>query len=166
MKWLALLVPLVGAMLAVGTPLWRYGERQRNERAAIDAVTAVQAAQQQFYSRYAAYATSLASLVTPCDGERSAPAALADLDPEGYRIEVRGAMGAGEKPRDCHGRATATDYYVAVVPTSPSTPSQTAFAARSDGRVFLFYDGIAPREADMSSGLPTPLAERETFTIP
>jgi hypothetical protein len=164
------LIAVGGIVIAVAVPLTRYVQKQRDEGAAIEVLQHVRGAQERFRAVNGGYATDMASLVESCG---SAPAALdrrhlTHLDSVGFTIELRAAAGviADLARRDCHGRAVASDYYVAAAPVDSSQAAQEAFAARAVGDIFLFYDGIAPREADMASGLATPLAERARFRIP
>jgi hypothetical protein len=67
---------------------------------------------------------------------------------------------------DCHGRQLTSDYYVAAEPANEFT-GLLAFAATSRGRVYVFFDGIAPAERDMDAGgLAVPLDTLDTFKIP
>jgi hypothetical protein len=79
---------------------------------------------------------------------------------------LRAAEGAAVADTDCRGHQLAHDYYVAAVPLSSDVPARQAVASRGDGRILLFHDGIAPREEDFATGLPTPVEARETFKIP
>jgi hypothetical protein len=84
-----------------------------------------------------------------------------------YEVKVRAAEGATPLPPDCHGRPTTSDYYASAVPTSAAAAGQQAFAMTATGRIFVFFDGIAPLERDMTpSGLATPLESVPTFKIP
>lgn len=168
MKWLSVVVPVAGIVIAASEPLVRYAVRERQERRAIAIVQRVSEAQRAFHVRTRAYATELTSLTRSCDGTTPllAGTVLDELAAAGYRMQLRAAGTAAPGPPDCHGSPTAADYYVAAAPLSAATAARQAFAGRSDGRLFLFYDGIPPQEADILSGLATPLAERESFRIP
>lgn len=67
---------------------------------------------------------------------------------------------------DCHGRATSSDFYAAVAPRS-ALDGRQAMAMLSWGRIYVFFDGIAPLESDMGPrGLAVPLDRLESFKIP
>jgi type II secretory pathway pseudopilin PulG len=170
-KWLLAAVPVLGIVIAVGIPVMRYASKDARERAAITALGQVHAAQEAFKSRTGGYATELASLTalpSRCGAVHPVLAAdvVAAIDGAGYALQLRVAHGAVLAGHDCEGRPLASDYYVAAAPTSSSAPVPQAFAAQKGGRIYLFYDGIPPREADIASGLATAVDERETFRIP
>jgi type II secretory pathway pseudopilin PulG len=167
MRALSVVIPIVGIVFMAGVPLWRYAERERNERGAIDALHAVHAAQRAYRAAGSGYATDIAALSAPCGGV--APLAgdvLERLAAFGYTVRLRAAEGARATGSDCQGRGTSSDYYLAASPVSAHTAARQAFAGRADGRLYLFVDGIAPREADMDGGLATPVELRESFRIP
>lgn len=168
MKWLSVVVPVAGIVIAASEPLVRYAVRDRQERRAVDVLQRVSESQRAFHVRTGAYATALSSLTRACDAATPvlSGTVLDELAAAGYSVELRAARNATPGPTDCHGSPTATDYYVAAAPVSAATAARQAFAGRSDGRLFLFYDGIPPREPEILGGLPTPLAERESFRIP
>jgi hypothetical protein len=75
-------------------------------------------------------------------------------------------VGAISGALDCHGRPLSSDYYAALSP-SDGTVGQQAFAITGTGRIFVFFDGIAPVERDMTAdGLATPIEALDTFKIP
>lgn len=163
-------VPLAGIVIAASVPLVRHFDTGRREQIALDGVREVRAAQERFKRTSGGYATHLESLAAPCGGD-PAPLAAAWLDrfeDAGYDV-VLTAVATGAPPerlRDCHGRPLAADYYLAAAPRPAVVAAQEAFAARSWGDVYLFYDGVAPTLEDMATGLPTPAAERDSFKIP
>lgn len=167
-KWIATIIPVFGIALAAGVPLLRYTMRDRDERVAIDVVRQLTEAQRTFRARAEGYATDLDSLTIGCEGVAPAlrPDALSRLEAAGYMLQLRAAVDASFTAAHCDGRRLASDYYVAAVPASASAPARQGIAARSDGRLFLFHDGIAPSEADIATGLPTPVEERDAFKIP
>jgi hypothetical protein len=60
-----------------------------------------------------------------------------------------------------------SDYYASAEPGSSRPPAHQAFAVTSAGRVFVFFDGIAPRERDMApGGTATPLEQVPALKIP
>jgi hypothetical protein len=60
----------------------------------------------------------------------------------------------------------ASDYYSAAQPITPLDGRQ-AFAMTARARIYVFFDGIAPRESDMRpGGLAVPLDTVERFKIP
>jgi hypothetical protein len=62
---------------------------------------------------------------------------------------------------------TVSDYYAAAAPRSVQTAGQQAFAMLAAGRIYVFFDGIAPLERDMTpDGLAVPLDALRTFKIP
>ena len=161
-------VPLVGIIVAVSVPLLRHVEKRRHENTALEGLQQVRAAQDAFKARASGYAIDLTSLITACGRGKPMLAGdvLTDLEDAGYRLQLRAAAGAALTGRDCHGRPLVDDYYVATAPVDASEAAQQAFAARAGGSVYLFLDGIAPREVEMLSGLATPVELRDTFRIP
>jgi hypothetical protein len=162
------MVPVTGIALSVAAPLARYAERQRQERAAIAALTALHVEQERFKDRNGGFATDLASLTTPCPGTSGSlnSEVLAEFAAAGYVAEMRIGRGAPVTGRDCHGRPVAADYYVTASPLSAKQPAQAAFAGRAGGRFYQFFDGIPPREADIAAGLAVDVADRGVFKIP
>ncbi len=161
------MIPLGVIVVAVAAPLWRHVEKGRGEQAAIDAVLKVREAQDRFQRRTGGYATELSSLTRGCNGvQELSEEVLLGLSRAGYGLRLRASEGAAIAAQDCLGHPLSDDYYVAAAPVDASRPGQQAFSARSRGELFLFYDGIAPRESEIDSGLATPLAKRETFKIP
>jgi hypothetical protein len=86
----------------------------------------------------------------------------------GFDVSLRPAQGASTASADCHGQATTTDFYAALQPASVAAAPRRAYAVTGlSGRVFVFFDGVAPLEADMApGGLATPLDTLGTFRIP
>jgi hypothetical protein len=162
----------VGAVAVAALPLIRYVRKTTAEAAAADFLQRVHLAQQTFRSAQSVtgYAASLDSLTLPCHGAaRSMLMAdeIKSLEHSGYAAQLRAAEGATTMAIDCHGRAMVSDYYVAAAPRSVDSPGQQAFAATAAGRIFVFFDGIAPLESDMGpTGLATPLEALSTFKIP
>jgi hypothetical protein len=161
-------VPLIGICVAAGLPLTRHVQKQRDEASAVRVLRQVQAAQERFKAVAGWYATDAASLVTSCPGGDAVPPAtiFAPLERAGYRLQLRAAIGAMATGQDCHGRPTATDYYLAAAPQTALEAADKAFAGRADGQLFIFVDGVPPRESDMASGLPITIDEMEAFKIP
>jgi hypothetical protein len=94
-------------------------------------------------------------------------AEIRSLERRGYATQLRAAEGATTLAVDCHGRAMVSNYYISAVPRSVDSPGQRAFAATAAGRIFVFFDGVAPLESDMApTGLATPLETLSTFKIP
>jgi hypothetical protein len=155
-------------LLAVtSVPLVRYAMKDRNERAAIQILERLHAAEHAFHDDARAYAADLAALRTPCGRPPITTEDLAGaLEGLGYELHVRAAEGAGPRGTDCQGRALASDYLATAAPASVWSVARQAFAMRSDGRIYLFYDGVPPTEQDIADGLATPVEARETFTIP
>lgn len=146
------LVALAGIVTAI---LYAAGVRARmkwQEDAAAEALAAVVNAQRAFRDGggRGGYATSLASLTTPCpSGERPT---MAGVGASGYDIRVRAAAGTSAAGTDCHGRSTALDFVASAVPARPGVDGLRAMSVSAAGRTFVFFDGIAPREADMAAG--------------
>jgi hypothetical protein len=84
----------------------------------------------------------------------------------GYRFVLRAARTARDVGLDCHGRRTASDFYAAATPANEFA-GREAMAMTSWGRIYVFFDGIAPLESDMAvGGLAVPLDTLEAFKIP
>jgi len=168
MRVLSILVPVVGACVAAGLPLARYAEKQRHEAVAVSALRSIHDAQQRFKAALGGYATDLGTLGSGCPGNVDGVAAdiLDDLGDAGYVLELRAAADAMSAGQDCHGRPMATDYYISARPRTVREAAEKAFAGRADGELFVFVDGVPPREADMTSGLATTVDELNSFKIP
>jgi type II secretory pathway pseudopilin PulG len=162
-----LVVPLVGILIAIALPLTRYVQKQQAEETAIQVLQDVRDAQRAFKAQWGGYATDADALVV-CGTGRMLDAALLDrLGGRGYGMSLRAGFGATSlAERDCRGREMATDYYVSIQPTSARNAGQEAFAAGATGDIYVFYDGIAPSEAEIANGLATPLTLRSSFRIP
>ena len=134
----------------------------------IEALRHVQAAQRALHAGTGGYAATVATLTATCKGmERMLPPeALATFEARGYALVVRPSRAGRTAGVDCEGRALTSDYVVSAWPVSASAAARQAYTGLPDGRMFLFYDGIAPSEGDIAKGLATPVAERESFTIP
>jgi hypothetical protein len=79
---------------------------------------------------------------------------------------LRAAARAATVGTDCHGRATASDFYAAVQPMDEWAGRQ-AMAASAWGRIYVFFDGLPPLERDMEAGgLAVPLDTLDIFKIP
>ena len=158
---------VLGMTIAVSIPVRFYARRLAAEEAAAAALVKIADAQRAV--RAAAgrtgYATDLISLTTPCPGEVQAPLQAADI-PSEYKLVLRPAEQATSRGRDCHDRPLASDYYVSARPVGELAGAK-AFAMTSRGRVYVFFDGIPPRESDMArGGLAVPFDTLETFRIP
>lgn len=164
-------LPIIGAAVMAALPLWRYADRQRAESAAQSLVRQVQTAQDAFRNGggRGAYATRLESLVEPCPGTSTALVSADRLQDvmSDYEAHLRAARGVELTGTDCHGRPVASSYYLALQPRAAETPAQQAFAVVTGGPLFVFFDGIAPQEADMAAGgLATRADALQTFKIP
>ena len=168
MRLLAIALPVLGTLAVLSLPFLRHAEKVRRDAVVIEALADIRAAQDALFARTGGYATDLETLSGPCGAAAGVPwrdpeARLAEVE---FVLVLRAAADTASAGPVCAGRALAHDYYVAAAPASARNLSQQAFAARADGRVFVFYDGVAPRESDMASGLATPLEAVGTFRIP
>lgn len=168
MRFWALAVPILGTGLVAGMPVATYIEKQRHEQLAISTLGQIHEAQERLRAASGAYATDLATLVDGCDdGSAAVPhEMLDDLARAGYVLQLRAAVDATVLGRDCEGRPLATDYYVSAAPRTAWSAAGKAFAGRAGGRLFVFVDGIPPREADIAAGLATSVDELDSFRIP
>jgi hypothetical protein len=126
----------------------------------------VHAAQRAFRARssHSGYATSVESLIRPCPDGR--PAVLDQWAVRGYVLSVRAAHDARVGGVDCHGRPTASDFYASAQPAG-AFDGRLALAVTSRGRVFVFFDGVPPREDDMRfGGLAVSVEALAGFKIP
>jgi len=171
-RWTAA-VGLAGILAGVAIPVIEYERRRRAEEAAAAVLAAVARAQTAFRASgsVTGYASDLHSLLTPCRGaSRAALAAQIgthDIRTLRYSFVVRPAVGSRVIGADCHGRATVSDYYAAAAPRINGVDGRRAFAMRSAARVFVFFDGVAPRETDMGPlGLAVALNTLDRFKIP
>jgi hypothetical protein len=165
---LGVVLPIAIIVTAAAFPLTRYFLRDRYERQAIAIVRDVQEAQRALSVHAEGYATHLTSLQMPCGNASAvlAPDVYAQLAAIGYGLELRAARGAAIRAVDCHGHPLASDYYLSVRPIAHTSIARQALASRGDGVVYLFHDGIPPREEDIERGLPTRLDVRDSFRIP
>jgi len=170
-RWIRV-VPLVAAVFVAALPLARHVQRAQAEAAGVTFLERLAAAQQAFRTGpgHGGYATDVDTLTTGCGAASGLlPAAeVARARAAGFAIVLRAAEPATTLPPDCRGKATASDYYAAAQASGPDAPPQQAFALTgSSGRIYLFFDSIAPLERDMApGGLATPLEGRGTFRIP
>jgi hypothetical protein len=166
-------VGLAGILAGVAMPVIEYESRRQAEDAAAIVLEEVARAQTAFRATggHGGYASDLDSLLTPCPGttqprlgERiGAPHIRAAR----YTFSARPAEGSRVIATDCHGRPAVSDYYAAAAPRVNGADGQRAFAMRSTGRVFVFFDGIPPRENDMGPfGLAVALNTLDRFKIP
>lgn len=171
LRWLRL-VPLAAALGVAAIPLWQYGRRVQAETAAEAFLGQLTQAQLAFRQRNGSrFATTLESLTTGCpgDGGRALDAgAVQAIVARGFLVTVRAAARTEAGAPDCHGRPTAADYYAALQPASADAAPRRAYGMTGqDGRVFVFFDGLAPIERDMTpGGLATPLDQVGRFRIP
>jgi hypothetical protein len=171
-RWVAV-VGLAGIISVVAIPVIEHERRRRAEEAAAVVLLEVARAQSAFRASGGGlgYASDLESLLTSCS---SAPrAALTaqigtqDIHASSYSFSVRAAEGSRVVGTDCHGRPAVSDYYAAAAPRINGVDGRRAFAMRSSARVFVFFDGIPPRESDMGPfGLAVALNTLDRFKIP
>jgi hypothetical protein len=163
------LVALAGIVVAVVVAIFTVAHMHEAERTAAATLAAVFDSQRAFRARggQGGYAVDLASLTTPCPGSGAAALSTgALLEPKDYQFVVRAARAANQVGTDCHGRPSASDFYAAAEPRGPLAGRQ-AMAMTSRGRIYVFFDGIAPLEADMGpDGLAVPLETLDSFKIP
>jgi len=165
-------VAFAGIVTAASTRILSYHSMRSTEYATVALMQLVGEAQQRFRTAggEGGYATDLESLRTPCPGQTQA--ALSDvavkaLGSARYELLVRPRAGSAFAGVDCHGRQTARDFYLSARPRVTGVDGERAMAMTASGRIFLFFDGIPPREADMTAGgLATPLDSLETLKIP
>jgi hypothetical protein len=158
---------VVGAAVSVGVQVQSQLRMRAAEDAAARTLSAILDAQRVFRRATGGYATDLASLTRGCPSPGVSmlrePLATAEYD---YRVVLRAAIRATEAGSDCHGKPTASDFYAAVSPGQPWAGRQ-AMAVTGRGRIYVFFDGIAPVERDMDTGgLAVPLDTVDTFKIP
>jgi hypothetical protein len=166
-EWI-MVFPIIGTMVTASVPVTQHVTRQRHEQSAVDVIQRLHQAQLAFHTRWGGYAADIASLTTPCPSSEAvlAPDQVSSLEASGYSLQLRAAQGARAAGRDCFGVTLVDDYFVAAAPMSVDEAGQKAFGGRADGRLYVFFDGIAPRETDISAGLATPLDTVESFKIP
>lgn len=164
-RWVVI-VPVLGTLAIVAVPFLSAVQARRDEAAAVRALQRVHDAQERFRAATGAYATDLASLAAGCAGAPPAPGLTPSSGAGPYRLMLRVADRHEPSGHDCHGRPLAPDYYVSASPVPGATTAQRAYAARRDGRIFLFYDQVPPQEAEISGGLATPLDQADAFRIP
>lgn len=171
------LIPLAGTLIVAAFPLVSHLRLVAREARAEQRLSELWGAQEGFRGAGGGggFATAMASLTTPCPPAVSGIAGPGTSGPgppgpgsdgvTGYVMTLRAARDSQPMALDCHGRPTSSDYYAAATP-GPSA-GRRAFAMTSNGRVFLFFDGIAPTEADMApGGLATPRETLDTLKIP
>ena len=137
MKALVIL-PVLATLVAIGVPLMRYAEKQRQDGESIGFLQTFRSAQETHRAGQGEYARDIGRLGLACPRVMTCEIAMVERD-----------------------------YYIALMPATSWSPSQHAYAMRSDGRIFLFFDGVAPKPADMEiGGLATPLDGLGQFKIP
>jgi hypothetical protein len=160
---------VMGVAGAISIQVFAQTRMREAEQDAAQALEALVDAQRAFRKTGGGggYATDLESLIRPCSGGTIAALSnAADIAAGDYRLVLRPARRAAIVGTDCHGKATADDFYAAVHPAHAWAGRQ-AMAATSIGRIYVFFDGIAPLERDMEfRGLAVPLDAVETFKIP
>ena len=166
------LAPLVAALGVAAIPLWQYGRKVQAEAAGEGFLRQLAEAQLEFRRRNdAGFAIAVESLITPCPGAAGAALdakAVHDVSERGFVLSLRPVAGASEGTADCQGRRTATDYYAALQPATVDAAPRQAYALTGlSGRIYVFFDGLAPLERDMApGGLATPLDHLGAFKIP
>jgi type II secretory pathway pseudopilin PulG len=171
-RWSAA-VGLAGILTGVAIPVIEHERRRRAEDAAAVVLAEVARAQTAFRSAggHGGYASDLESLLTPCSGAPQAPLSerigAHELRKLRYAFAVRPAEGSRVVASDCHGRPSVSDYYAAATPRINGVDGQRAFAMRSGGVVYVFFDGIPPRATDMGPfGLAVAFTTLDRFKIP
>ena len=164
-------VPIAAAAIALVWPFTQYAIKVRSETAALDILEDIRAAQVAFRTAggRGAFAVSIDSLILPCEGTPAVrpPSVRTELAGRGYEAIIRTHESVAASGVDCHGRPTAPDYYVGVQPISGRVAGQRAYAATAHSEPFAFFDGLAPREADLGpGGLAVPVSALRTFRIP
>ena len=163
-------LPIAVVIAAVGWVIAGHVARARAQAAATGFLMRLHESQQAFEKMAGGFASELESLTRVCPSGRGPwmdTATLDSLRGAGYVVQLRPWAGARVLGPDCHGRALVNDYYVGLEPASGRAAGQRAYGSNGTGRVYVFVDGIAPREADMApGGLATPLEEMPTFRIP
>jgi hypothetical protein len=158
-----------GAAGAISVQVLAYARIRQAEAGAAETLAAIADAQRVFQKTggRSGFATDLESLTHPCPGDTSAALSNApDIAAGDYRLVLRPARRAAMVGTDCHDRATADDFYAAVRPAH-AWAGRHAMAVTSIGRIYVFFDGIAPLEGDMEfRGLAIPLDAVGTFRIP
>jgi type II secretory pathway pseudopilin PulG len=155
----AIVVPLVGIVLAVSVPLVRYAMRERDERLAVGVLQQVDAAQRDHHLRTRTYATSVASLIESCNQGVSLPTSLLDaLTAAGYALQLRSASGAAVTGADCHGAPLArrsrpertaafTCSTTASLPTSVTWPGGWRHRSRHERRSAFRKDSLRSKDS-------------------
>jgi len=169
-KW-AIVAPVIGMVAVAAIPFVRYAQKERAESAAVKFLEDVRLAQRHFAAAHGerGFAAGFDSLSEACPGAAASFAArdIHRVGDFGYQVILRPASGAITVALDCHGRPLVSDYYAAASPSAIDTAGQQAFALAGAGRIYVFFDGIAPLEKDMApGGLATPLDTLDAFKIP
>lgn len=162
------LAPVLTTTVAVARPLWEHAARTRAERLAVDFLARVRAVQDRVRERQGqGYAPDLAALSSACSTDRTDTVDVDAVEAAGYVVHVRPTRDARHLEATCGGQPLVTDYLVTVEPRADDWGPRRAYAARRDGVVFVFFDGVAPAERDMSmGGLATPFEALPSLRIP
>ena len=169
-RWLRY-APLILALGIAAIPVAQHVEARRAEAWGEAFLVRLLNAQREFQRRSGAgFAATLEALTAACPGA-SATLDAGEVDRvsnHGFHIVLRPADGSRTAAADCNGRPTTIDFYVALEPASADSAPRRAYASTgSGGRIFVFFDGLAPAERDMApGGLATPLEVLGTFRIP
>ena len=165
-----LALPLVLAAGLIGWVVSGHVARVRAEAVGVGFVAELHDAQFAFRTAAGGFASHLDSLTARCPhggGPWLDAATLERLAEAGYRVTLRPREGARTLGSDCHRRPVVEDYYVGVEPDGAREAALRAYGSNGARRVYVFVDGVAPREADMApGGLATPLEAMPSFRIP
>jgi hypothetical protein len=172
-QWWAPALGVAGVVAAIAAPLVNLAQMRAATRQAGVALEAIHQAQEGFRltGGRGGYASDLASLMTACPGDGQ-PALRDSVEAVpiralAFEVRLRAAEGAQVLAVDCHQRPAASDYYASAAPRQNGVDGRQALAMTSGGRIFVFFDGVPPRQEDMGGGgLAVPLDTLSSFKIP
>jgi hypothetical protein len=149
---------VAGLAIVAGYGLASRLQMVRHEQEAADRLAAIADAQEAFRADggRGGYASSLESLTSACPGagtpmlrERLTGGRIVT---GGYAFSLRPHRDATPAGTDCFGRVTMTDFVASAAPISVGVDGLRAMSVVAGRRLFVFFDGVAPAEADMTSG--------------
>jgi prepilin-type N-terminal cleavage/methylation domain-containing protein len=150
---------VIGLLSAIAVPTVFRSKLAANETAAIGTMRIMHTGQLTYTLTcgYGFYASSLPDLADPA-GEGFLPVDLTVgqmATKNGYTYEIQpGAIGVSGL-NDCHGAATALDYYVTAVPLAVNSTGTRGFASNQDSTIWQDSTGLAPIEPFVAGGTVT-----------
>ena len=150
---LLIVIIILGILLTVAVAALFRARVSSNEASAVAGLRAVYSAQFSYTAGCGrgSYATRLTDLTAPPPGGTEgylSPDLGGSNNPErnGYRFNLRPAVGGMPGLPDCHGSPTQTRYYASSVPVALNSTGYRSFAVNQGGAIWQADGGIPPNE--------------------